>query len=135
MLLRMVSLIVLAASVYALGRAVEPIVDQNRKVRQWPSVDAAVTVRPAGAVQPATTMRTTTMSTMPAGARAGGATPRAESVVVTYRYGLGGVVFRNRLFAPPTADWLPADSQPGPDGEVTYTRRGYYDPASPGELF
>lgn len=45
MALRLVALLILSASIMLLHRAASPILEQNQKVREWPSVDASVTLK------------------------------------------------------------------------------------------
>src|SRR4051794_41415587 len=62
MLLRFLSLIALAAAVFFLVNAGQPVVDQNRKVHDWPAVEVSVFAKllSGATTAPATTAPATT---------------------------------------------------------------------------
>src|SRR5688500_10782647 len=124
MLLRLAALVTLAVSAFCLQRAAQPIFDQNARVRQWPGVDATVEVTAPAANPPARE-----------GRRPQGDPANDGRFHVAYRYEIGGNIYRGTLPDPRAADWLPAGPKLVTEGKGTYTRRGHYDPASPGKLF
>jgi hypothetical protein len=123
MLLRIAALLTLAASVYFIGRAAEPIVEQNRKVRQWAPVDAMVTARFVGGDG------TGGASTRPSESLA---TPRLQ---VRYRYQAGPDIFNVSIPSPRADEWLPGGPRLVTEQQGSYTRRGYQDPQRAGALF
>lgn len=124
MLLRLAALVTLAVSAFCLHRAAQPIFDQNARVRQWPAVDATVEVT-APAVAP-----------LPGAGRRPPVDPANDGRFrVVCRYEVAGNVYRKSLPDPRAADWMPAGPALVTDGKGSYTRRGHYDPASPGQLF
>jgi hypothetical protein len=121
MLLRLAALLALATSVFFIQSAALPILEQNFKVRQWPTVDADVTAR---------------FIDRSAGATTGPGRSKllAPELQVEYRYEVNGTVHRSVHNTPGAEEWSPA----GPDlvtkGEASYKRRGHYDPADPSQM-
>jgi hypothetical protein len=143
MILRVTALLVLATGTLFLGLAAEPIVEQNRKVRDWPSVDATVTVRRAGEPVTAPTTDRDRPATGPATAMAAsaaaspGVTGRAGAdVTVHYRHEVNGTVYRSLAVTSGADEWGPAGGPEFVDnGELPSTRRARYDPQRPDRLF
>src|SRR3954449_11963575 len=103
MLLRFLSLIALAAAVFFLVNAGQPVVDQNRKVHDWPAVEVSVFAKLLGGATtaPATTAPVTTapaaepVMTAPATTRSmtASSTTGAQDVLIRYRHEIGGVIY------------------------------------------
>jgi hypothetical protein len=156
LLLRFVALLAVAAAVFVLVQAGQPIVDQNRRAREWPSVEvkvAAKVIDPSELMpmtQPSTRSSTapgtqpTTSTTTLAATRASitvappAAGPHEPAVLLYHRYALGGDVHQRVRRRPLRENFEgrellePALST---SGFASYTTRGVYNPANTQELF
>lgn len=149
MLLRFVALLAVAAAVFVLVSAAQPIVEQNRKARDWPGVEVQVAAKvidlsegiPATAP---TTAQATQATTLPAtratmtAAPPGSAGSGAPVVLIRYRHEVAGVIYQSFRKHPSNErfegrEFLePALTN---TGAGSYHARGAYDPTKPQELF
>jgi hypothetical protein len=160
MLLRLVALLAVAAAVFVLVTAAQPIVDQNRKLRDWPGVDVHVTAKVIdaspealavlGTTQPAS-QPTTSLGTQPATQPATQLATRASmtaavpasamrepAVLIRYRHDVGGTIyqsFRRRGLHESFDGRELLEPALTANGVASYETRGAYDPAKPAELF
>src|SRR3954462_521787 len=100
LLLRLISLLALSAAVFFLVNAAQPIVEQNRKVRDWPAVDMTVSAwmldRPQ--TKPTTALTAAASATAPATMPILSAAPaRPGDVLIRYREYIGTDI-RQRVF-------------------------------------
>jgi hypothetical protein len=151
MLIRFVALIAISAAVYVLVSAGQPIVDQNRKVHDWPAVDVHVAAKVINlsevmpATQPSTSPSTSPSiraSTLPAtrpsmSAAAASTGPREPAVLLRYRHDVGGTIyqsFRRRSLREKFEGREFLEPALSTSGVASYQTRGVYDPAKPQEL-
>jgi hypothetical protein len=152
MLIRFVALIAVAAAVFVLVQAGQPIVDQNRKVREWPSVEVQVAAKidlsegtpvtqpvTRSSTSPSTQATATTLPTTRASMTAAPSTGAHEpAVVIRYRHDVGGTIyqsFRRRSLKEPFEEREFLEPALSTGGVASYRTRGVYDPAKPEELF
>jgi hypothetical protein len=142
MLLRFVALIAVAAAVFVLVSAGQPIVDQNRKVHDWPAVDVQVAGKVID-VAPATTSPSTqsTATTLPATRAIMTAAPitgaHEPAVLIRYRHDVGGTIyqsFRRRSLHEQFDERKFLEPALTANGFASYRTRGVYDPVKPQEL-
>src|SRR4051812_47831209 len=110
MFLRIAALLALAVSVLFLQRAVDPILEQNRKVREWRPVEASVTARfvdrsARGGVASAT---------RPAAGQA-----PAKHLEVEYRHAVDGTVYKTLHPNAHADEWAPAGGTPVSEGQAS----------------
>ena len=130
MTLRLAALITLAAAVFFLQRAADPIFEQNDKVRQWPAVEVTVTVR---FVRDVPARRRRWRRQRRCGQRV--SEIPAASLQVEQRHEVDGQVFRTLRPNPRAEDSGGSGLGVARAGRRRYVRRGHYDPQRPGQVF
>ena len=129
MLLRITALILLAVAASVLHYTASPILEQNQKVRQWPSVDATVTARFVEDTPRAKT------GCRRRHAPVHGATAGDEPRRRVPPRGRTASSTAGSSPTPRSEELAPAGPNLVTDREASYTRRAHYDPAKPNELF